>query len=323
MRRNLAIDIARAICIVEIVGWWHLGAYIGIDNENDGFSQPLTIGALATFFFLSGYFLGKKHVSPTKFYRKRLIRFWPLYVISCAAMYLGGGGIRTIRQLLCSITGISVFILPQPPTLWFMAMLMFFYFVTPLLTSPFSFKTEKTWLPIVVKGIIIEVVLISISLVHPIDEKILTYFPFYLFGMVTPFGKFDKFFYHSLSVLLFDIVAIIIILFFHRSLFNWGGISYDILVKLTFAIGILAFSHLLNLVVVKIKPAMAIFNFLSYAGLCTYLFHRHIYKVFKVVFSNSNGIIPLYIAPFMVIGAFLISGIIQKVYDKLTNKIII
>lgn len=313
MKRNLAIDIARTLCIVEIVGWCHIGYYIGIESS---ITPLLTGGALSTFYFLSGYFLGKKDIKPLAFYKKRFIRFWPLYFVSCSAMYIGGGSIESFQQLLYAVTGVSVFILPQPLTLWFMAVLMVFYLITPLLISISPFNTKNRWIPILVKGIVFELILVCISLIHPIDIRAIVYFPFYLFGMLLSFDKFDYFFKNSFKIIIVDIVAVLILVHFHLNDFFYGFVS-----NLLVAIGILALSHLLKKQVEISKRAITFFNWLSYSSLCTYLFHRHIYKLFQICLADDNGTVPLIAAPFMVVSAFFISGIIQRIYDKITCKI--
>lgn len=69
------------------------------------------------------------------------------------------------------------------------------------------------------------------------------------------------------------------------------------------------------------KRIVGIFAVLSYASMCAYLFHRTLYKVFKMIFADSEGNIPLYIAPIMVLSLFCVAYIIQKGYDELTNRI--
>ena len=116
--------------MVWIVAYWHLCEYLGIDCNN-AISSTLTHSVLATFTLFSGFFLGQKAITAHEFYKKRLLRFYPLFFLACLLMFIGGGGIKSFLQFLMSITGLSVFWLPQPPTLWYMAMLMVFYVITP------------------------------------------------------------------------------------------------------------------------------------------------------------------------------------------------
>lgn len=58
-KRVLFLDFARMLCMLWIVGVWHMQAYL-----SDGFAvqnritENVTIGVLATFTFISGFFLG-------------------------------------------------------------------------------------------------------------------------------------------------------------------------------------------------------------------------------------------------------------------------
>ena len=67
------IDIVRTMCVIWIVGVWHMVDYFpGHDLLNYNY---VTIGVLGIFTFLSGLFLGKKKMSPIEFYKSRLFRF--------------------------------------------------------------------------------------------------------------------------------------------------------------------------------------------------------------------------------------------------------
>ena len=77
--RKKYLDCARAVCMLYIVGFWHLFDYTGKNIVNPLTSQ-ITYGVLAVFmFFISGYFWGKKKITDMKsvlsFWIKRLIHF--------------------------------------------------------------------------------------------------------------------------------------------------------------------------------------------------------------------------------------------------------
>ncbi len=132
--RVISIDIARVLCMIWIVGFWHMGAYVGIDNINFG-NGTVTHGALAAFTFFSGLFLGKKSIGAWEFYKARFVRLYPLFFLSCLIVYIGKGGINYFAHLLCSLTGLSIFMPPHTPTLWYVDMLLVMYALTPLLVS--------------------------------------------------------------------------------------------------------------------------------------------------------------------------------------------
>lgn len=76
--RKKYLDCARAVCMLYIVGFWHLFDYTGKNIVNPLTSQ-ITYGVLAVFTFISGYFWGKKKITDMKsvlsFWIKRLIHF--------------------------------------------------------------------------------------------------------------------------------------------------------------------------------------------------------------------------------------------------------
>lgn len=142
--RNLQFDVARVLSMMWIVFVWHLSEYLDKDVRNillfDGAYNVTTV-ALGTFMFISGYFLSKykfENANDVKqFYLKRLKRFYFLFMLAAITMWIGGMNPEN-RTLITTLTGLSSFILPQPRTLWFFSMLMFFYFITPLLQSVYN-----------------------------------------------------------------------------------------------------------------------------------------------------------------------------------------
>ena len=53
------LDTARALCMFWIVGIWHMQTYLsnGIQIQNQ-YTNYITVSVLATFTFISGFFLG-------------------------------------------------------------------------------------------------------------------------------------------------------------------------------------------------------------------------------------------------------------------------
>lgn len=135
IERKGYIDCARGICVLYIVGFWHMFDYIGIYAKNY-VTNCLTVGILATFTFISGYFSGGKKIKDYRttilFYQKRWISFYPMYVVACMLLWRIGY-IEDLRQFLLTIIGLACFIPPFPATVWYMCMLMIFYFVTPFI----------------------------------------------------------------------------------------------------------------------------------------------------------------------------------------------
>lgn len=82
-KRVIFLDCARALCMIWIVGFWHMQEYTNLSLTGIFFSN-ITNGVLATFTLISGYFLGQKNISSIQdtvtFYKKRLLRFYPLFL---------------------------------------------------------------------------------------------------------------------------------------------------------------------------------------------------------------------------------------------------
>lgn len=136
-QRDLTFDIARSLCIIWIIGVWHVFDYIEYNVEVKTIMQHGTNSVLACFTFISGFFLGKKSIGIREFYKNRLLRIYPLFFVA-STLLLFIGWFNCFRQYIYTLTGLSNFILPEPYTLWYICMMLLLYFVTPLLI----YKTE-------------------------------------------------------------------------------------------------------------------------------------------------------------------------------------
>ena len=178
-RRIISFDVARALCIIYIVGVWHLSDYTVYGKEILGvYGSILTKSALACFTFLSGFFLGKKDCKPYSFYVGRFKRFYPLFFIACLTAFIGGW-FTDGRQFLFTVSGLSNFVLPYPKTYWYMSMLLVFYMITPaILWKKNAVMGGAISLMI---GVLFLILIYVINNVCPIDTRFSFYFPFYSF----------------------------------------------------------------------------------------------------------------------------------------------
>ena len=94
-KRDITFDIARSLCILWIVGVWHLKDYVCLDGVSENIMRAgdvITTAALGAFTFMSGYFLKRYKMRMVSdallFYRKRLLRFWVLYFAASASIYM-------------------------------------------------------------------------------------------------------------------------------------------------------------------------------------------------------------------------------------------
>lgn len=125
--RNVSLDIVRALCVLEIVAFWHSQDYIDVSGCSAGFfvfGGYLTLGVLSTFAFLSGFFLSKYQFGSIKdvwfFYKKRLERFWFLFFVASLLLYVtsyiaGDCWYKSPMNFINSLLGLTVFAPPTRP----------------------------------------------------------------------------------------------------------------------------------------------------------------------------------------------------------------
>ena len=120
--REYRFDVVRVVCMTYVVAYFHLSGYVyphGLIGGCYSLSMALAHASLGLFTFVSGYLLGKKYkfgqygdAGVWTFYKKRILRVFPLFVLASAALWLIGlnGARATLNGLLC----ISPFVNPVP-----------------------------------------------------------------------------------------------------------------------------------------------------------------------------------------------------------------
>ena len=114
-KRLVSVDCARALCMLFVIGVYHMkGSYL----ENPGLTPALTrmiVPVLATFTAISAWFTGRKRMgSPADavaFYRSRLVRVYPFFLLSCLTLYVVslavGKYIHGLKQLILTLLGLA------------------------------------------------------------------------------------------------------------------------------------------------------------------------------------------------------------------------
>lgn len=272
--REVGMDCSRAVCALYIVGFWHLSEYIGIDIWNSVTYQA-THGVLATFTFISGYFLGKKKVESIKeiflFYMKRLAGFYPLFIVACILLYRIGC-IKDSRQLVLTTFGLSCFVPPAPMTAWYLCMLMNFYFITPIINS---YATRKArWLIIAAT----ELLLIVTVAYGNADMRLCFYWPFYSAGLLSS----TKILVNKVN---FKAILSAVIIFLGVSINIGNGIGiFSFITSGCIVVFMLNVGQILKNTVLH-RSMMLI----SYASMCAYLFHRPIYSLASGYLGGGNS----------------------------------
>lgn len=307
-------DVARTLCVLEIVAFWHILDYVEpVENPNAYFF--ITQGVLACFTFLSGLFNGKKRVKALAFYRSRLIRFFPLLLLSLLCFYVSG--VIDFRTLLLNACGLSCFIPPQAITLWFFSMIILLYLATPLLLYRLDiFQSRKDMMRFALRSCAVYMVLLALyALTDGIDIRLLYFYPFYILGIACPIKTVQAVSFHKIPCFAAGLVLIFISLALQfnqliYSAINMGGV---VLCLLSVSAAIEGWCS---------ERLKTFFLWMAYSSMCAYLFHRELYGVFKLIFANNDGYMSVWVCALMVIVLFVMSYIIQKVYDRTIAKLV-
>ncbi|WP_437920234.1 acyltransferase family protein [Sphingobacterium sp. LRF_L2] len=306
--RNITLDIARAVCVLWVVGFWHLRDYlkpeVSVFINTDSFNKTgeiITAGVLSMFMLLSGFFLKKYTFNTWEdlrfFFTKRLKRFYLLLFLSALSLWI----LKAISlfQVFAIVIGLSAFFMPSPMTLWFFGVLIFFYLITPIL----HYRKDK-WYCLIV-ACVIYLILLLVGKYHPLDSRMLLYFPFYVLGLNLPSGVFNFIERNKAVLLLLSFILLplsILYLQFHFVIYP------QIILIITI---IVSFSSFMK--DTRLAPVM---TYIALASMVAYLFHRQIYAVIIKLF-NGNDDIGYFGAGIMLIILFIVSGSLQKLYDKL------
>lgn len=307
--RNGVFDVARALCVLYIVAFWHLLNYfpsIKLNGMSLQVCSSITIVVLGTFTFMSGFFL-KKYVIETLddvklFYWKRFKRFYIPYLVCLTVLFLGGW-FESGKQFVLSLIGLSTYIGSSPNTVWYFSMLMSFYALTPILL--YLKKRNHFYFFAFTFGLICLFVLFS-----RINGM---YFPFYLLGILVT-DKHLKVLTSKWIYIITFMISFILLLYVQD---KWGG-------------GLLIWRYFLIFcgifLIVKLSQSLCcnaslkFWNLLAYSSMMAYLYHRIHYKIIGFIIS-PDGITSIILFAIMgVISLFLISYWLQKIYDNFSRK---
>lgn len=324
-QRDKTFDNARAFCALEIIAFWHLNNYLPeewqFNSDLLNFGEKLTWGTLSCFTFMSGYFLSKHSFSSwsdvLSFYKKRLVRFYGLYLVAVLSLYVGGLIVgtqffKTNGQFIRTVFGLGCLTRPYPPTVWYFCMIVFFYFLTPLLMVSKNLK----WNIIIAFILFVLLFILKWFNILDVDERLLVYYVFFALGLYIPKISIEKLKNIPLISLLFFPY---IIWAFYTHLNLWQGI----LLNLLFLICLIPICALIRNVWL-----CQVLGFISYGSMVAYLFHRHFYLASVLMYNYpdfrplNEATLPLPIALFVVVPIiFLFSYCIQKFYYSFCKRV--
>ena len=315
MKKLVSIDYMKALSMLYIVAFWHMLDYIDSPAQYANFwTRAIVKIVLGLFVFISGYLSGgvkSQSLSPLDFYRKRLIRIYPLYALAIGLFYLFeiNGGRTSILALL----GVSMYYGPPPATLWFITMIVVFYLLTPFLLK----LANKPLLYLASASLVFAATVLIYFNLGKVDLRIVLYFPCFIAGLYCSIhGIINRVFNLKTMMLVFG-------LWLPLSYYGTGLLAPD---RLGYMPLVLSMSYLLFYGFYQNERHLKnskIVMFLSYGSFAMYLFHRPIYmSVTSLYLPDREWLqIPYLLAVFTLLIA-TISWSLQKTYDAILSALL-
>ena len=309
--KSLSIELLRAACVLYIVGFWHLMDYThGFVGYNNAVTSRVTVMVLGLFTFLSGFLLARAPMrlrAPDlkRFYVKRFLRIYPLYLLALLAFWALGISDRGIA--LKAALGISMVYGPPPSTLWFITMILVFYLIAPLLIA----LREAT-----ARFLLASLAIFAVTLVFGRaasgDIRIAEYFPAFALGVWWANHAQGTGLRAGLAATLAAAAA-------------WA-LSMALAADPQFSLWAMPLATFGALAVFLLAGRMPLANegglvraatLLSYASFAMYLFHRVVYKGLHALYDPASpalGLAYLLVVclPVVILAAFLV----QRGYDR-------
>ncbi len=302
-----------------IIGLYHNLGYAGGHYYEHACILSLVYSSLGVFTFLSAFLLSSKYnfnnsTDTIAFWKKRFIRVWPLFAISSILLYVID--FNPFLPTLKGLVGISPFWAPEPTTMWYVAMLLSLYLLTPFVVQG-GFKSQC------IRAIIVMCVVGILHLVFKsVVPKTFNYYTVYLIGLLLGRNLDTKLmgFFMSKKTLVITVLWMILMTACYIS-------CNDFVKSLAGVVGIFSIINLSVLISQRIdlnSNTGIIIKLLSYTSFCAYLFHREVIWGLLQILSLNHGW-PLFLEVLLV-GvplSFIFAYIMQLSYDKFVNKIII
>lgn len=177
--RVLLFDIMKALCVVEIIAFWHMLDYTPLVGTKVPYGGQLTGVILSAFTFASGFFLGKKRLNALAFYTSRFKRFLLPLLVSLLGFYFCH--LASLKIVCFAAIGLSCFVPPQPLTLWYFSMIILFYWITPLLLWNVQ---NMSSISKVINVLIRSVIFYMVMILFDVDDRVQMYYFFYIMGVI-------------------------------------------------------------------------------------------------------------------------------------------
>ena len=319
-KRVASLDLARVVCMLYIIGVWHLNNYLSPAYQFSPLANDIlsgvTVAALGTFSYISGYLLREytfhSRSDVAFFYRKRFIRFWPLFALSAVSLFLMHW--MDAGQFFFGVSGLALFTPSPLRTLWYISMLMSFYAITPLVRWKISNQTVSLGRFFCLSAMLLVFYLLFLKGI--VDPRYLMYSPVYIWGLFSKDLKFSK--SQWLGVLLSSILLITLVFVFLREAYIVRDVLYSVL-------GCAIIMSTCFLSPYKWQSSRVV-SFLAYGSMSAYLFHRQLFGIVLFVCGIKNGdgaYLHLWVALIVLFAVFIIAWCIQSIYDRISSSILI
>jgi|GEM_PF-845127 len=143
--RVAELDVLRAVAIMVIV-FAHFSWFLPTVSFSTAVSDDITSFGVALFLFISGFVLYLNHPSfpqqkmLTDFFKKRVLRIFPLYWLSIAFRFFIGQQFASRADAVVIVLGLQGFVSPRFSTAlttdwWFIGVILVLYTIYPLITA--------------------------------------------------------------------------------------------------------------------------------------------------------------------------------------------
>ncbi len=278
----------------------------------DVIDDILTICALGLFVFLSGYLLAPVPItnlaSVGHFYKKRLIRIYPLYLAALFLFILVLPLDMTTVNLVLHVAVLNMLTGNSIYTLWFVSMICLFYLLLPGLVWRYSpMRTLLTTLGIWTALFVLH------TRTGAVDARMLLYLPLFSFGIVSARQKWLPAMQRGICLVTAGgccILAVILLLIIP------SDSTYRLPVQSGMAASSMPVLLFLGRTIADRIPT-SICRHLAYASFCMYLLHRIVFYLLLELYHPPGGVITvLYLALFAVPLCYALSSFLQRTYDR-------
>lgn len=315
--RVLGLDLVRVIAIFVVIGIYHNFGYARSHFYKEAITLSLVYTSLGAFTFLSSFLLSSRYNLTDKteivsFYKKRVVRIWPLFAISSFALFMIH--FNSLIPTLKGLVGLSPFWAPAPTTMWYVAMLISLYILTPFVVRG-NIKRQ------LINSVLVMTVVGTIQIVFKsVVPKTFNYYSVYLIGLLLGRNFYDSTmqFLSSKKSLMLSGLWVFLLMIVYISNNAW-------LKSFTGVLGIVALLSLcliISNVFSRKTWFVTITSTLSYASFCAYLFHREvIWVILHIKTFESGWKIFLEVLLIGVSLSFIIAYIIQHLYDSFIQRL--